>query len=153
MEVRFQKLDLQHSAHIKMIAVQFVGPSPWCGIVARPKVFINRCSGLMLDSSWPGDMVTWLVEYRLSKKKLLDQIHAKLGDRHLCILGGLSTIEIYKDYRLVSQDFYSCWVVEGISEKVTEITTWQGDLVLYWFDSQVYGLFLFHLIAWWFRTS
>ena len=34
------------------------------------------------------------IEYRLGKKKILDRIHARVGDRNLCILGGLFTIEI-----------------------------------------------------------
>ena len=37
------------------------------------------------------------VEYRLGERilrKVLDQIHAKMGDRISCILGGLITIEV-----------------------------------------------------------
>ena len=45
---------------------------------------------------------------------ILDWIHAKVGDRNLYILGGLSTIEIYKDDRSISQDIRGWWVAGGI---------------------------------------
>ena len=45
-----------------------------------------------------------LVEYKLDEKKKEDRIHAKVGDRLLCILGGLFTIEIDGDDKLVSRD-------------------------------------------------
>ena len=45
-----------------------------------------------------------LVEYRLDEKKVLDRIHAKVRDRNLCLLGGLFTIEIDENDRLVSRD-------------------------------------------------
>ena len=35
---------------------------------------------------------------------ILDQIHAKVGDRYLYILGGLFTIKIDGDVKLVSGD-------------------------------------------------
>ena len=44
------------------------------------------------------------IEYRLGERTVLKQIHAKVGDRNLYILGGLFTIEIDGDDRLVSQD-------------------------------------------------
>ena len=37
--------------------------------------------------------------------------------------------------RLVYLDVYSWWVAKGIFKNATEITTWQGDLMLCCFDS------------------
>ena len=63
-----------------------------------------------------------------------------------------SRVTIYHQDRdgddiLVSRDVRGWWVARGISERAARITTGQGDLVLCLFDSQIYILFLFHLIA------
>ena len=102
-------------------------------------------------------MVTWLVGYRLSERKEL--VHSALdkckGGRQELVLSG--NIIYHRDRdgakRLVSWDIRGWWVARAISEKATWITTWQIGLVLWWFDSQVYGSFLFHLVAWWFWTT
>ena len=62
------------------------------------------------------------VKYRLGEKKVLNRIHAKVGDKNLCILGGLITIEIDGDDRLVSQDVCGWWVARAISGRATRIT-------------------------------
>ena len=63
------------------------------------------------------------VEHKLGKRKLLDRIHAKVEDKNLCILGGLFTIEIDGDDRIVSRDVCGWWVAEAISGRATRITT------------------------------
>ena len=80
-----------------MTTVQFFGPSPWCGIVAMLEALVSSYNDLVLDSSWTGDVVTWLLNIDLVRDKdlyILDRIHKKVGDRNLCILGGLFTIEL-----------------------------------------------------------
>ena len=77
-----------------IIAVRFVDPSPWCEIVARHESLIIRYSDLTLDFSWTRDVVAWFIMYKLGERKLLDWIHAKVGDKNSCILGGLFTIKI-----------------------------------------------------------
>ena len=67
-----------------------------------------------------GFLVTWkcdqrFIEYKLNERKVLDRIHAKVGDRNLCILGGLFTIEIDGDDRLISRDVFDWWVAGAIS--------------------------------------
>ena len=146
-----KKRDLQRSVHLRMIAVQFFGSSPWARIVARLKALVFCCSDLTLDSSWTEMWSPDLLNTDSMKDRnlcILDWIHAKVGYRNLCTLGGLSTIEIDENDKLVSWDVCGWWVARAISERATEITTWQGDLVLCWFDSQVCGSFLFYLIVW-----
>ena len=72
--------------------------------------------------------LTWecghrFVEYRLGERKVLDRIHAKVGDRNLYILGGLITIEIDGDNEIVSRDVCGWWVAKAISRRATRITT------------------------------
>ena len=89
----FEKRDLQCIKHPRVSVVKFVGPTPWDGIVARHEVFITCQSDLVLDFLiW--DSNRSLVEYRLGKRIFLNWIHAKVGDRNLCILQGLFTIEV-----------------------------------------------------------
>ena len=65
----------------------------------------------------------WFIDYRLDERKVLDQIHAKVGDRNLCILGGLFAIKIDEDDRLVSRDVWGGWVARAISGRAIGITT------------------------------
>ena len=64
-----------------------------------------------------------LVEYRLGERKNLDQIHAKVEDMNLCILGGLFSIKSDGDDRLTSQDIRGWWVTRGIFRRTTGITS------------------------------
>ena len=78
--------------------------------------------------SGTGFLLIWecghrFVEYRLGERKVMNQIHAKVGDRNLCILGGLITIEIDRDDRLVSRDVCGWWLARDISGIATGITT------------------------------
>ena len=52
-----------------------------------------------------------------------DQMHTKAGDKNLCILGGLFTVESDGVDRLVSQDVRGWWVARGIFGRATGITT------------------------------
>ena len=89
----FEKWDLRYSGYPGITAIRFVGLLPWCGIVARPEAFIFSYSDLVWDFLELG-MWSLAVEYRLSDRKVLDWIHAKVGDKNSCILGGLFTIEV-----------------------------------------------------------
>ena len=107
-------------------------------------------SDLTLDFSWYGNVIARCLNtdsWEIGTCTILDRIHAKIGDRNLCILRGLVTIERDEDDRLESQDVRGWWVARDISGRDTGITTWWKDLVLCWFDSHVYGSFLFHLVA------
>ena len=53
----------------------------------------------------------------------MDRMHAKVGDRNLCILEGLFTIEIDGDDKLVSQNVRDWWVTRDIFGRATRITT------------------------------
>ena len=89
-----KKWDLWRSKHPRIIALRFVGPSLWCEIVAGYEALIIRYSDLARDLSWNRNVIAWFVEYRLSVRKILNQIHAKVGDKNSCILGGLFTIKV-----------------------------------------------------------
>ena len=70
-----------------------------------------------------GKCIHWFIEYRLGERKVLNRIHAKVGDRNLWILEGLLTIEIDGDDALVSRAVCGWWVVGAISGRATGITT------------------------------
>ena len=92
----FRKVRLTSSAHLRMIVVQFVGSSPWGGIVPRLEALVFCCNDLTVDSSWTEMWSLDLLNtYSVRDRNLyiLDWIHAKGGDKNLCILGGLSTID------------------------------------------------------------
>ena len=69
-------------------------------------------------------MIAYFVEYRLGERKILNRIHAKVGDRNSCTLGGLFTIKVEMgDDRLASQDVYGWWIAGGISKRAIGIST------------------------------
>ena len=153
MKIWLQKTRLMAQWTSRLTTIRLVGPSLWCGAVARHETLNTRYSVLAPDCPWWGNVLIGLLNidrWETRTCTILDWIHAKVGDRNLYILGGLFTIEIDGDDRLVSQDVCGWWVAGAISGRATKITTWRGDLVLCWFDSQVSGLFLFHLVTWWF---
>ena len=73
---------------------------------------------LEYSSQWfnTGLFLVWkcdrlLVEYGLDEKKILDQIYARVGDRNLCILGGLFTIEM--EMGIQTSIFGCSWLVDS----------------------------------------
>ena len=89
----FEKHDLQRSELQRMTAVKIVGPSPWCGIVARHEALIISFSDLELDLSWYENVTVCLSDTD-PVRNVLNRIRAKVGDMNLYIMGGLFTIEL-----------------------------------------------------------
>ena len=97
--------------------------------------------------SWYGNMIACLLSIDLVRVSFEQNI-CKGGRQELKHSGRI----VYHlgrdgDEKLVFQDISCWWVFGDVSGRVTGVTTWRGDLLLY-FDFQVWDLFLFHLIAW-----
>ena len=163
MEWWIRKMRLTQSARPRKTTVQFVGSAPWGKVVIIPTTLVVYCSELTLvvycseltlDCSWTRNMVTWFMD----TDSMWDVNLCNFGP-NTCSSGRQIPVHsgriIYHrdrvgDDRLVSWDVCGWWVARGISRRATRMTIGWGDLVLCWFDSQVYGAFLFHLVAWWF---
>ena len=89
----FKKWDLQHIKHPRVIMVRFIGPLPWYGIVTRHEALDVRYSDSTLSfSMW--DINSWFVKYIFNERKILNRIHAKVGDKNSYILRRIFTIEV-----------------------------------------------------------
>ena len=145
-------MRLTHSIRPRTTTVQFVGPTPWCREVAMLMTLVSCCSELTLDYSWIEDVVTWFVDIDSVRNNNLYNSGLNICKGGRQILVYFRKIIYHRDRdgndRLVSRDVRGWWVARGISRKATGITTGRGDLVPCWFDSQVYGSFLFHLVTW-----
>ena len=145
----FEKWDLHHDAYLMITTICRSIRLMWESDLTEGLGFLLQWfdPGLLLT----GNLITYRVNIDSMRDKnlcILGWVHAKVGDRYLCTLEGLFTIEIDRDDRLVSRDVHSWWVDWGIFGRATGITTWRRDLGLCLFDSQIYGSFLFHLVAW-----
>ena len=106
-----------------------------------PKLFLNWKCGHLIR------------EYKLDERHELVHIGSNTckGERQELVHYGRIIYHQDRDGddRLVSQDVRGWWVTRGISRRAIGITTWGGNRVLCWFNSQVYRSFLFLLVAWW----
>ena len=88
------------------------------------------------------------VKYKLNERKVLNWIHAKVGGRNSCIMGGLFTIEVEMGWQ--TSIWWCLWLVG--SRRYFRESYWDNHLTwrysVVYFDSPLWGLFLFHLITW-----
>ena len=120
MKMWFQKARLTVQWTSRVTAIRFISPSLWYGVVARHMALSTRYSvghwsfnmGMWSSICW---VQTW---WETRTCTILDRIHAKVGDRNLCILGGLFTIEIDGSEGLVSRDVCGWWVAESFPREL-----------------------------------
>ena len=92
-ESDFKKWDLQRTAYLRMTVIRFVSSSLWSGTMAELGALVSVAviwHWIFLGMK-PDHM---LGRYKIGENGILDNIHAKVGDIYLCILGWLFTIMI-----------------------------------------------------------